>query len=477
MNNDFFNMANMCAEPLNEEIISISETHTLKSNDNFIIDLGNYFVGYFSFKLAKKSVYLDAPVRLKIRFCERKSEIADDYTVCAGNICSSWLQEEIITVDKEGLISLPRRYACRYIFISVLASPQIFNLSDFKFKAVSAVKNDMLTDINTDDKQLIEIDKISTNTLKNCMQSFFEDGPKRDRRLWIGDLRLEALTNYYTFKNNSLVKKCLLYFAASDCDSDGFLPPSVFIDSEITSTNWQLIDYALLYVCCVCDYLDCTADAQTVKLLYDLCENQLKSALERLDFKTNNQEKAHIDWCPQLKKNISLYGICLYTLQKFIKLTETLGYKEKVSHLNEEIKYLRQQCFLHFFDKNTGMFLSELDEKQKSIHSQIWMILGDVGTENIQKNILLNIKESDFDKQPLTPYMYHYVAEAYDKLCLKDECIDYIKEKWGQIKNVDTYPEVFSLSDPDFSPYNDRKLNSMCHAWSCTPSYFIRKYL
>ena len=30
--------------------------------------------------------------------------------------------------------------------------------------------------------------------------------------------------------------------------------------------------------------------------------------------------------------------------------------------------------------------------------------------------------------------------------------------------------------DPDFSPYGDRKINSMCHAWSCTPTYFIRKF-
>jgi alpha-L-rhamnosidase len=34
--------------------------------------------------------------------------------------------------------------------------------------------------------------------------------------------------------------------------------------------------------------------------------------------------------------------------------------------------------------------------------------------------------------------------------------------------------------DPDnllLSPYNSIQINSYCHAWSCTPSYFIRKYL
>ncbi len=40
------------------------------------------------------------------------------------------------------------------------------------------------------DPQLKAIDDVAVRTLKNCMQEVFEDGPKRDRRLWLGDLRL-----------------------------------------------------------------------------------------------------------------------------------------------------------------------------------------------------------------------------------------------------------------------------------------------
>ena len=46
------------------------------------------------------------------------------------------------------------------------------------------------------------------------MQTSFEDGPRRDQRLWVGDLRLQALTNYVTYKANDLVKRCLYLFAA-----------------------------------------------------------------------------------------------------------------------------------------------------------------------------------------------------------------------------------------------------------------------
>ncbi|MHB3894864.1 hypothetical protein ACYBX3_24565, partial [Klebsiella pneumoniae] len=38
----------------------------------------------------------------------------------------------------------------------------------------------------------------------------------------------------------------------------------------------------------------------------------------------------------------------------------------------------------------------------------------------------------------------------------------------------DTFWEAFSLSDYAISPYGSKHINSYCHAWSCTPAYFIR---
>ena len=59
------------------------------------------------------------------------------------------------------------------------------------------------------DPQLKAIDDVAVRTLKNCMQEVFEDGPKRDRRLWLGDLRLQAQVNDVTFGHHDLVRRCL----------------------------------------------------------------------------------------------------------------------------------------------------------------------------------------------------------------------------------------------------------------------------
>ena len=43
---------------------------------------------------------------------------------------------------------------------------------------------------------LQKIDAVSLNPLCNCMQTVFEDGPKRDRRLWIASSRRLLLRRY-----------------------------------------------------------------------------------------------------------------------------------------------------------------------------------------------------------------------------------------------------------------------------------------
>ena len=74
--------------------------------------------------------------------------------------------------------------------------------------------------------------------------------------------------------------------------------------------------------------------------------------------------------------------------------------------------------------------------------------------------------------------MHHYVMEAMMKLGMKDEAIAYMKSYWGEMVELgaDTFWEAYDPQNPELSPYSDPIINSFCHAWSCSPSYFIRKY-
>ena len=49
---------------------------------------------------------------------------------------------------------------------------------------------------------------------------------------------------------------------------------------------------------------------------------------------------------------------------------------------------------------------------------------------------------------------------------------------WGGMlnKGADTFWEFYDPEDTNASPYGGKIIHSYCHAWSCTPAYFLRKY-
>lgn len=49
---------------------------------------------------------------------------------------------------------------------------------------------------------------------------------------------------------------------------------------------------------------------------------------------------------------------------------------------------------------------------------------------------------------------------------------------WGGMVRLgaDTFWELYNPENADESPYGGTIVNSYCHAWSCGPAYFLRKY-
>ena len=451
------------------------------NGDSVLLDLGNHAVGHFSFCFDKVNTFVDAPVRLIIRFGEDMREIEDDFSAYKGELSKTWLQEEIVNLDCPGKYTLPRRYACRYIKITIDGTPRQIKLYNFAFRSETSANHSALSSAQIKDSELQKIDAVATNTLKECMQTFFEDGPKRDRRLWIGDLRLEALANYYTFNNSEIVKRCLYLFAAGECSSLGFLPSFVYETPYYHSGEAHLSDYALLYVVSVCDYFKHTAERQVVDDLLDICKSQIDSFRAILDENliVTRQKGwfSFIDWCPGLENLTALQGVYLYALESFcglLKETCDKDYEKYFSHLLE----VRSASKKHLYNQEKQAFINKYDNNQPSVHSVVWMILGGVcDGEEAKKLLLSSIGNSEY-KQPVTPYMRHYVLEAMFKLDMKKEAIDFLKNFWGGMVELgaDTFWEAYVPNNLDFSPYKDRMVNSLCHAWSCTPSYFIRKY-
>lgn len=458
---------------------------SFKTNDSFTIDFDNHYVGYVNLSIKPLGSHPDAPLRLKLKFGEMPCEIGEPLENYNGWLSKSWLQEEIINIDVlPSKITLPRRYAFRYLRIDVIATSLKYTVQ-FEEISVTTVTSANITKIsplpNTlTDKDLIDIDKISIKTLHDCMQSVFEDGPKRDRRLWIGDLRLQALANYYTFKNYDLVKRCLYFFAALP-EKDGTIGANIFLEPIPTVDDTVLYDYSLFFVSILYDYYFQTKDIYMLNDLWSIAMLQIKLALERVDkngiVRDDKSWWSFIDWNDNLNKQTPSQGVLIYVMKQAKELAAILSDKKSLRFLDVNISFVSQTSIKYLFDSNQGFFISG-EEKQVSFASQVWMILAQVLNKKETRKLLDNLFKNPPKIRPVTPYMYHHLIEALIISDRKEMALEIMKGYWGEMVKYgsDCFFEIFNPQNEFESPYGSILINSYCHAWSCTPTYFIRKY-
>ncbi|PVH68840.1 glycoside hydrolase family 78 protein, partial [Cadophora sp. DSE1049] len=171
------------------------------------------------------------------------------------------------------------------ICIQVLDTSPKYNVtfSNIQVQAVSAIDPSLPVEkLEVQDHQLQAMDRVSMLTLRDCMQTVFEDGPRRDRRLWLGDLRLEALTNYFTFKHFDLVKRYLFLFAALP-RGDGSLAATLFVFPKPQPAPDYITDYDALVEHTVYDYVVASAYLDTGRELWSTILGSMKGPLSNID--------------------------------------------------------------------------------------------------------------------------------------------------------------------------------------------------
>ena len=457
-----------------------------QKSSGIVVDFGEHMTGYCTFTLKTLRGDMDAPLRLKLTFGEVPAELATPFDPYPGGLSRAWLQDETVTVSVlPATVTIPRRVAFRYVKIEWLGSSSgfEFGFSDIQFKASTSVTVTPPELAATTSPIIKEIDRVGLATLKECMQTVYEDGPKRDRRLWIGDTYLESLANLYSFKNDALTKRCL-YLLAGLSNEDGILNANVFELPEPHPQKSRLLDYCFLYNVALKEYVTATGDKQTGLDLWPVAKKQLDIAKMyagadgMMDYvKAGKEWWVFFDWKDGLDKQAPLQGITIYTLNQTYALAKLLGKENEVAELPAMAKKLKEAAHKNLYDKTTGLFVSG-PNKQVSYGGQAWMILSGVASKAEAQKALKALPVVADAVHPGAPYMYHYYIAALIESGLKAEAKEALTSYWGGMikKGADTFWEVYDPNDELKSPYNFFPVNSYCHAWSCTPVYFIRKY-
>ena len=93
----------------------------LKRGDQAVLDFGRHVVGRLSLKLDCTGSHQDAPAYLRIDLAEIPAELEEKPENYDGWLSRSWIQQERLHLDRlPAELALPRRYAFRYVRLTVL---------------------------------------------------------------------------------------------------------------------------------------------------------------------------------------------------------------------------------------------------------------------------------------------------------------------------------------------------------------------
>ena len=151
------------------------------------------------------------------------------------------------------------------------------------------------------DEKLNRIWDISVATLRACMQTFYEDGVKRDGLLWIGDTRWMFVSGYYALGDRDLARQSLLMIRDSQMEN-GAIPACAFsggghqhgVDGGISYMGdvlemldrWVIINYVSEYICAVEDYVHLTGDTTILCEIMDSARRAMEYLVDASDMET-----------------------------------------------------------------------------------------------------------------------------------------------------------------------------------------------
>ena len=320
-------------------------------------------------------------------------------------------------------------------------------------------------------------------SMGTLVQTVYEDGPKRDRRLWIGDLYLEALANAWSYKNHDLTKRCL-YLLAALANDEGLLHATVLeTPTPHPQNGTHCLDYSLLYNVALLEYLKETGDKEVALDLWPVVVRQIEMALRQYsdDWIYDMQKKPIywlvFDWKDNYDRQASMQGLTAFSLEKSYELAKMLGKEKEAGDWPRIAGQIKKAARKTFYDQKNEVIVSG-PNRQVSYLSQVWMILSETLTAKEGAKAMATVLSMPDACYPGCPYAYHYVMEALLKCGMRQEARSLLTSYWGGMvnKGADTFWEVYDPNNDELSPYGFFPINSYCHAWSCTPVYFINKY-
>lgn len=346
------------------------------------------------------------------------------------------------------------------------------------------------------DERVNEILEVSKYTLRINTSYHYEDCPWREQALWIFDMRVMAMINYYFFGNPEIVAKNIRQcFALQNADG------SLNSTGPKKNTCYHL-DFCMHLVSAVREYYNYSGDVDTVRDLIAYIE-RLEAFI--LSFKDENDildsgpvgkyGAPFLDWSSEidkLGKSVILNAVFARYLGDLEAVYEICG--KSGGRLGELRESNRQAVNGLLYDEGRGLYRDSYFEgrasENYSMQGNMAAVYGGfVGDDQIAGLLERISDESEFPP-PYAPSFYLIIFDALARAGRPDEIMAHIKRYWGAMleRGAKTWWEVF---DPDSAGWSyphpflgnvptyemDWIPVSTCHGWSGAAAVALPRYI
>lgn len=341
------------------------------------------------------------------------------------------------------------------------------------------------------DNFLNTLNEISCYTLELCTQKFLEDGIKRDRLCWTGDLRPEALIMYHQLGETDIIRNSLYSFARHT-NEHGVIQPAF-----PWRTGWVMTDYVMWWIISLWEYYSYTLDIETLRELAPIARKQEKWLIGNITSNglliTKTDDAPISCWSSRDRDGYTSYHNCLWyftqlCMNNIDSTLETPGNRQILSLQRLRNTFVDSKGIWRDLDFdgnfrpeiphdgtiNAAMFcndLASLDIKQSldsikvsgwtDIGSPIWWPSGDAAPNEVSNRIM--------------PLYNAYEAEQRIRSGDWNGALEILHRCFGYMLDLGstTFWEAIAVPNAPDGPVFGGGFGSLCHGWSGYPAAIL----
>lgn len=433
-----------------------------------LVDFGEELVGHLT-------VRTDGPMLLTLAPGESELEARD------------FVERTENPLRTAGLVSPgtwrdPRRSALRYVTVrNDGAVPTTVDVGLDAFEIELAVAGEF----RSADPLLDQIYEVGRRTVLRCTHDYVEDGPKRDRLLWLGDLAAVADVFGLTVGDLRPLRRSLL-LAASVQLRNGALPGVGPHPNDLV-----LADYVPQWLLAARSYVCHSGDLDTATLLLPTIRRAVQYLLERIGPEGLVGPEEETDWWVFLDWNrrepfgapvekcgyvVALSLMVAAGLAAAADVAGWIGRERETSAWRADAALLRERVFERAWDEDVRAVVDWVRGGERTRHvsrfTTAWAIRAGVGDPARRAAMADLLAHPAGRAEPTTTgYGQAYNVAALFEARHPQAALALVRRYWGSMleRGATTFWESF---DPDedrateLDLYGRRYGVSRCHAWS-----------